>query len=198
MCQLLETIKCKNGKLFNLEFHQNRFETTRKNLFSCSDKINLSKAIQVPKEFQIGLFRCRIIYSETINKIEFVPHQFRKIKSLKLIEENEIDYQFKYSDRKKLNSLFEKRGDCDDIIIIKNGFVTDSLTANIIFFDGKKWWTPDTPLLPGTQRAKLIHENKIEVCSISKNDISKYSKVGLINALWNFENMPVISIEKIQ
>ncbi len=197
MCQLLETIKCKNGKLFNLEFHQNRFETTRKNLFSCSDKINLSKAIQVPKEFQIGLFRCRIIYSETINKIEFVPHQFRKIKSLKLIEENEIDYRFKYSDRKKLNSIFEKRGDCDDIIIIKNGFVTDSLTANIIFFDGKKWWTPDTPLLLGTQRAKLIHENKIKVCRITPATISKYKKVGLINAMWNFENMPVISIEKI-
>ncbi|NOR76062.1 MAG: hypothetical protein GQ525_13020 [Draconibacterium sp.] len=197
MCQLLETIKCKNGKLYNLEFHQTRFETARKSLFSCSDKINLSKVIQVPKEFQIGIFRCRVIYSETIIKIEFIPHQFRKIKSLKLIEENEIDYLFKYSDRKKLNSLFEKRGDCDDILIVKNGCITDSLTANIIIFDGKKWWTPDTPLLHGTQRAKLINEGKIKVCSISKSDISKYSKVGLINAMWNFDNMPVISIEKI-
>ena len=197
MCQLLETIKCKDGKLFNLEFHQARFNYARKEYFGLSDEIDLEKIIEVPKHSKKGLFRCRIAYSETINKIEFIPHQFREIKNLKLVEDNDIDYQFKYSDRKKLNELFEKRGDCDDILVIKNGRITDSFTANTIFFDGEKWWTPDTPLLPGTQRAKLLDEGKITVCTITPFDISRFKKVGLINAMWDFEEMPEIEINKI-
>ncbi|MCD6355308.1 MAG: aminotransferase class IV [Prolixibacteraceae bacterium] len=86
---------------------------------------------------------------------------------------------------------------CDDILIVINGCITDSFAANPIFFDGKKWWTPDTPLLAGTQRAWLIEEEKLLVCSIPVNDLSKYKKAGLINAMQNFEDMPIIDIENI-
>lgn len=196
--ELLETIKCKDGKLFNLEFHQVRFDDARKEYFECSDKIILSEIIQIPPQFKKGLFRCRVSYSSSVNKIEFLPHQYKKIKSLKLIEDNSIDYQFKYSDRKKLNELYEKRGDCDDILIIKNACITDSFTANPVFFDGNKWWTPDSPLLPGTQRSKLLLEGKISECRITLSDLSKYSKVGLINALQDMAQMPVISIKNIK
>ncbi len=194
MCQLIETIKCNNGKLYNIRWHNERFNRARKELFGLPHEIDLGEIIKIPENCKKGLFRCRIMYSETIDKIEFVPHSFRKIKSLKLVEDNNIDYQFKFSNRKNLNSLFEKRGNCDDILIIKNGCITDSSTANCIFCDGQKWWTPDTPLLPGTQRAKLIYEEKIEVCRITPATISKYKKVGLINAMWDFGNMPMIEI----
>ncbi|MCA1759522.1 MAG: aminotransferase class IV, partial [Bacteroidales bacterium] len=100
-------------------------------------------------------------------------------------------------DRERLNLLFEKRGICDDIIIVKNGCITDSSFANIVFFDGVKWWTPDTPLLPGTQRAKLLEENKIFECRITPKDISIYSKVGLINAMNDLNEMMQIAIRKI-
>ncbi|MCF6333634.1 MAG: aminotransferase class IV family protein [Draconibacterium sp.] len=198
MSQLFETIKCKDGKLFNLNRHNLRFNKARKEYFGLSDEINLEEIIEVPENASNGLFRCRVIYSKTVDKIEFIPHQFRKIKSLKLIEANDIGYQFKYSDRNILNELFEKRSDSDDILIVKNGCITDSFTANLLFFDGKKWWTPDTPLLYGTQRAKLIDEEKISVCRIISDDLSKYKKVGLINAMWDLGEMPLISIENIQ
>lgn len=197
MCQLLETIKCNNGKLFNLAFHQARFDVARKNFFALSEKICLRDQIEIPANCKKGLFRCRVIYSEKIEKIEFLPHKFREIKSLKLIEDNEIDYRFKYSNRERLDELFEKRGNCDDILIVKNGLITDSFTANPVFFDGKRWWTPDTPLLPGTQRARLIEEKKLSICRITVNNLSKYKKVGLINAMQNFEDMPVIDIKNI-
>lgn len=196
--ELLETIKCKDGKLFNLKLHQVRFDNARKEYFKCSDKIVLSEIIQIPPQFKKGLFRCRVCYSTSINKIEILPHQYKKIESLKLIEDNFIDYQYKYSDRKKLNELYKRRGNCDDILIIKNACITDSFTANPIFFDGEKWWTPDTPLLPGTQRAKLIEEGKILECKITAEDLSKYKKIGLINALQDMEKMPVISIKNIK
>ncbi len=128
---------------------------------------------------------------------EFIPHEYRPVKSLKLVENNEIDYHFKYSDREKLNLLFELRGNCDDILIVKNGLITDSFVANVVLFDGLSWWTPDTPLLPGTQRSRLLQQKKIGKCRITPADLSKYQKIGLINAMQDLEEMPVIVINKI-
>ena len=159
--------------------------------------MHLGNFVKVPNSYRNGLYRCRISYSKTIDLVEFIPHQYRKIQNLKLVEDNTIDYTFKYSNRERLNSLYELRGDCDDILIVKNECITDSYTANPIFFDGVTWWTPDTPLLAGTQRAKLISEHEISVRRITASDISKYQKVGLINALWDMVNMPVIDTKAI-
>jgi len=198
MCQLLETIKCAEGRLENLEFHQARFSHTRKLKFNTKDEILLEQHIQVPDFARTGLFRCRVIYGQQIEKIEFIPHVYRAISSLQLVEDNTIDYHFKYADRKNLEALFEKRGNCDDIIIVKNGLITDCFAANLVFFDGKKWWTPDTPLLPGTQRARLINDGQITPAPITKFDLKKFQKAGLINAMNSMENMPVIAIDMIR
>jgi 4-amino-4-deoxychorismate lyase len=198
MSQLLETIKCKDGKLYNLNKHNFRFNKARKEYIGLSDVIDLNEIIEIPENCKKGLFRCRVVYSKTIEKIEFIPHQFRIIRSLKLVEDNEIDYNFKFAKREKLQKLFEQHANCDDIIIVKNGCITDSFTANLIFFDGVKWWTPDTPLLQGTQRRFLIDESRIFECRITTNDLHKYKKVGLINAMWNLEDMPIVSTKNIQ
>lgn len=196
--QLLETIKCLDGQLLNLQWHNIRFNNARKEYFKLHTKINLANFIKVPSSFKKGLFRCRITYSKTIDTVEYIPHKAREINRLRLIEEDKIDYSFKYSDRQKLNWLFDQRQNCDDILIVKNGCITDSLTANPIFFDGEKWWTPNTPLLAGTQRARLLSEKKIEECHITPKNFSNYKKVGLINAMWDFENMPVMDIGQIE
>lgn len=196
--QLLETIKYKNGKLYNMEFHQKRFALARNKWFPGSEHMLLAELIQIPEEFESGLFRCRVIYSEKIDKIEFIPHQYREVESLKLIEDNSIDYEYKYSNRKKLEILFKQRGNCDDILIVKNNCITDSFTANPIFFDGEKWWTPNSPLLKGTQRERLISEGKISVCPILTDDLLKFKKIGLINAMWDFNTMPILPISSIK
>lgn len=192
MYPLIETIKCDNGILFNMDFHQARFEKALREYFFVSKEIKLFDCIEVPESAKQGLFRCRVTYSAQIEKVEFLPHQYRQIKSLKLLEDNYIDYRYKYANRENLNRLFEQRGGCDDILIVQNGRITDSYVANPVFFDGKKWWTPDTPLLPGTQRAKLLEEKKIFECRITPEDIAKYEKTGLLNAMQDLENMPVI------
>jgi 4-amino-4-deoxychorismate lyase len=197
MYQFLETIKCIDGELINLRYHQSRFNLARKAHFRPCKEINLADAIDIPGEVKSGIFKCRIIYSGNIEKIEFLPHHYRPVSSLKLVESDEIDYRYKYTARQNLEQLYEQRGIYDDILIVKNGFISDSFTANVIFFDGKRWWTPDTPLLPGTQRARLIHEKKIYVCSITPFDLHKYQKAGLINALQDMENMPEVNIDSI-
>ena len=198
MSQLFETIKCIDGKLQNLEFHQERFNRSRQMYFGQSNLISLDQNVSIPNEFKSGILRCRVTYSERIEKIEFIPYQYRKVESLKLVYDDSVDYQYKYTDRQHLIQLFEKREDCDDILIVKNKFITDSTTANPIFFDGEKWWTPNTVLLPGTQRAKLLKSGKISEQQITPDNLSKFEKVGLINALQSIDNMPVIKIENVK
>lgn len=195
--ELLETIKCIDGKLFNLKWHNFRFNQSRKIHFGLNTKMSLANFIKIPVSARKGTFRCRISYSNTIEKIEFLPHDYNQINSLKLVVDNDIDYHLKYSNRNRLHKLYEKRGNCDDILIVKNGCITDSYTANPVFYDGSKWWTSTTPLLQGTQRAKLLEENKIFECWITPEDLSKYTKVGLINALQDLNDMPVVEIENI-
>ena len=197
MSPLLETIKCENGKLHHLLWHNARFNAAREACFRENDSLDLANSIEIPEYAQNGLFRCRVTYSASIEKVEFIPHYFRKIERLKLIWDDTVDYQFKYADRTQLQQLFEQRSDCDDILIVKNGYITDSFTANPVFFDGVRWWTPDTPLLPGTQRARLLHEGKITACSITPDDLSKYQKVSLINAMQDLETFPPIPIKNI-
>lgn len=197
MCQLLETLKCLDGQLYNVQWHNVRFNQARKEYFGLNTRMSLSNFIKVPSSFKKGLYRCRITYSKTIDKVEYIPHQNRKVESLKLVECNEIDYRYKYSDRNKLTELFEQRGECDDILIVKNDCISDSYTGNPIFFDGEFWWTSDTPLLAGTQRARLVSEHKIRVCKITSKDLWRYKKAGLINAMWDLGNMPVIDIKDI-
>ncbi|MFV0268328.1 MAG: aminotransferase class IV, partial [Draconibacterium sp.] len=117
---------------------------------------------------------------------------------LQVVKNDTIDYAYKYADRENLTELFNQRGDCDDILIVKNNCITDSYTANPVFFDGKEWWTPDTPLLPGTQRARLLSEGQLKVCRITLDDLEKYSKIGLINALQDLENMPLMDVANIR
>lgn len=195
---LFETIKCLDGVLYNLPFHNFRMNKARAEHFCQTEEIQLENFIKVPEDCKVGLFRCRVFYAAEFKNPEFIPHQYREIKSLKLVEDNKIDYRFKYADREKLQNLFDKRENCDDILIVKNGCITDSLTANPVFFDGAKWWTPDSPLLPGTQRARLLHEKKISECRITPADLRKYQMVGLINAMQNLKEMPMIMSENIR
>lgn len=197
MSLLIETIKCKDGKLVNLEFHQMRLEKAQHEYFEKSHPISLKDEIEIPEFAKTGIFRCRITFLKSIEKIEFSPHKYREIKSLKIVTDNNIDYHLKYSNREKLNSLFELRDNCDDIVIVKNGFISDSFAANIVLFDGKTWVTPTTPLLPGTQRAKLLNESIISEKEVRFEDLWSYKKIGLINALNNLEEMPVINIDKV-
>ena len=197
MCQLVESLKLKDGIVQNLIYHQNRMNSAMDELFPDAPKIKLATAILIPENCKSGVYKVRIIYSNLIKKIEIEPYLFRSIQSLKVIHHESVDYHLKYIDRQILQELFAKRDDCDDIIIVQNGFVGDSFTANILFFDGEKWFTSATPLLRGTKRQFLIDQGKVSEREIRKEDIQKYQKVGLVNALIDFEEMPVIPIDRV-
>lgn len=182
--KFLETIKILDGKIYNLSYHQERYESVLQAL-GIEEKKNLAEFINPP---EWGLYRCRLVYNETDIEVTYHEYKKREISTLKLIFENEIDYVHKSIDRKVLDNLFDKREDADDILIIKELFVTDTSIANIAFFTQEgKWITPKTPLLKGTTRARLLDEGKIIEADIKVHELRSFPKVALLNAMVDFE-----------
>lgn len=142
--------------------------------------------------------RCRFIYDANgFHKVEIVRAARRNIQSLQCVSADDFDYSHKFADRSRFDSL-NKDIEADDILIVKNGFLTDTTFANIVFKDkSRHWFTPSTPLLAGTKRAQLLAENKIEAVDLRLNDISKFVEVRLINATTDLENSPKILINNI-
>ncbi len=192
---LIETIRTRNRHLENIKWHNERFNKTRKYLFGINEIIDLKIIIKIPSDLPRNVHKCRILYDKKIRKIEFIPYQKKIIKNIKLVMANNIDYDFKYADRSYLQDLLNK-SNADEIIIVKNGLITDASYANLCFFDGEKWLTPATPLLAGTRRAKLIYENKIHEKDIRLSDLRFFKKIKLINAMMGFRNSPDIEVDK--
>ncbi len=184
MNKLLETIKIVNGTALWLEFHNERLNSSRKALFNAKDTIDLKKFIRIP--FQDGIYRCRVIYAETIESIEYIQHQTRSFRCFKIVEADNLVYNFKYLNREQLNRLFMLRRQADDILIIKQGLVTDTSIANVAFWYEDKWFTPATPLLKGTTRERLLKEKQIVTAKIQISDLKKFSKMAIMNALLGF------------
>jgi 4-amino-4-deoxychorismate lyase len=197
MYPLVESLKLKGGILQNLEYHQSRMNCSMDELFPKAQKINLKKVVSIPEDCVAGVYKVRVVYGSSVEKIEIEPYSFRTIRSLKVVRHESVDYHLKYTDRQILQELFAQRGDCDDIIIIKNDRITDSFAANLLFFDGKNWHTPTTPLLKGTKRQLLLDRGVISEKEIREEDIRSYPKVGLVNAMVDFEEMPIVPVEQI-
>ncbi|PLX06088.1 MAG: hypothetical protein C0596_16505 [Marinilabiliales bacterium] len=183
MCQFLETIKIKDGKPQNLDYHQYRLERTLKDLYNHKSQVLLEKKITVPEEYASGLIKCRFLYNIESFEIKFSKYEIKMISKLKIVEADDLKYNYKYVDRSYLNRLLEKREECDDILIIKNGFITDLSFANICFNDGDKWYTPSSPLLEGTCRSRLLDKKVIQPKEIKISDLSKYQYFTIINAM---------------
>jgi len=187
MYLLVETIRIKNGVPENLRWHQDRYERSCRTFYKTSPKIFIEEELNIPAEFSEGIVKCRFLYNKDSVKTEFQHYSARPINSLKLVEDNGIEYSLKFTDRTAINNLLKSKKECEDILIIKEGFITDTSIANIVFFDGKKWITPADPLLKGTARERLLNENIISTAEITENDIKQFSHFKLINAMLEFD-----------
>ena len=134
------------------------------------------------------MFKCRIEYAPEIQKIEFIPYQLPHIQSLSLVEGSHIEYQHKFADRFPLYLLYAKKRHADDIMILKNGLITDSFFANLAFQKDNQWLTPAQPLLNGTRRQLLLQKGIITPANITPSDLPKMNKVRLFNAMIRWED----------
>ena len=178
----LETIKAENGRLFHLEYHQRRMERTLK-AFGISQHYNLETLLEPPEE---GLIRCRLIYGPEEAEVTYLPYVIRTFHTLQAVIDDDIDYGFKFANRTALDTDYEERGDCEDIVIVKNGLLTDTTIANIALYDGTNWITPRTPLLHGTTRERLLDEGKLVEGNIALNDLKHFERCAIMNAMLGF------------
>ncbi len=198
MSHFIESISFINGVFKNIEIHNKRINKTHKNYFNLSKDIFLEKEILIPKGLEKNtLYKCRIVYAENIEEISFIPYHPKKIDSICLVYENQINYDYKFKDRTLIENHLQQ-SNCDEIILVKNEFITDSSYSNLIFFDGKQWITPKNCLLNGVQRQFLLQNNKIIEKEITVNDLQYFSHFKLINALLTIENSAAISTSIIK
>ncbi|MGQ0287366.1 aminotransferase class IV family protein [Pasteurellaceae bacterium 22721_9_1] len=186
---LFETICIEQGKIKNIAFHQQRYQSSLLHFYGKSAvKIyDLLALIEEKREFHTALFnalcRCRLSYNAQDVNIELFPYQRKSYQRFHPVVCDDIDYGLKYQNRDRLNKLLAQRGDADEIIVIKQGKVTDCSIGNLIFRQNKQWFTPDSPLLEGTQRAYLLQQKKIKAIPIFAEDIAKFDEIRIINAM---------------
>lgn len=179
----LETIKSVDGELFNMSYHQKRYEDVLDSL-GIKEKEDLAQYLNPPK---LGIYKCRLVYKSESIEVTYHEYKKRDISSLKLVFDNDIEYSLKSTCRDKIDELFAQKEDADDILIIKDLHVCDTSIANIAFYSNGEWITPKKPLLKGTTRARLLDEGKIIEADIKVQDIKSFSKIALLNAMIGFE-----------
>lgn len=196
MCQFVETIRIKDGEPCHLQYHLHRLNLTRSNFWPNSKEITEEQLLPETPMAR-GLQKARILYDKSgILSREFTPYHARSIKSLAIVCNDNINYTWKSTDRSMLTNLRAKAPKADDIIIVKNNCITDTSYTNICFYDGRRWLTPDTPLLKGVMRQYLLNQQLIKEAHIQLTDIHSFEKISLVNAMLNLGDI-VLPIESI-
>lgn len=182
MYQFVESICCQGGKAQLLSYHQDRVNRTFEAYYVGHRPIQLSDILK-DQPIDSGLVKCRVEYSATEVLVTSAPYSTPNIKSLQLVESQDISYAHKALNRTSLDQLYADKSESDDIIIFKNGMLTDSYFANLAFFDGQHWFTPGQPLLRGVKRQHLIDQGILLPRDISVEHLGDFNKVSLINAM---------------
>lgn len=198
MSLLLETIRVANRTFENLFYHQQRVEKAARQHFPYAPPVSLERELIIPDSLDNNIYKCRVLYGAKINRIEFLPYMIHPVQSLALVEvPSETDYSFKWADRSWIEQL--KQGiAADDILMVKNGLLTDTSYANIALWDGYEWFTPRLPLLEGTKRARLLAEGVLKIADIKPQSLGDFQCLRLLNAMIDFKESPVISIVDIK
>ncbi len=179
----LETIKIVDGEIYNIEYHQKRYESVLESL-GVDDFKELHAYINPPLS---GIVKCRIVYDAKNLTASYQAYRKRDIASLKLVYDDKIEYDKKSTCRDDIDRLYGKKDVCDDILIVKNSLISDTSIANVAFYKDGIWYTPKQPLLMGTTRQRLLQSAKIVPKDIAVDELPTYSKVALLNAMIDFD-----------
>lgn len=196
MSLLLESVKIVDGCWVNVEYHQRRMMESTKEMFGVAFSLDIAE-IEIPAEYRDGVVKGRIVYDTGVREIGFDHYVPRKITSLKLVYNDQIDYHLKWADRSVLNELVKEKGDADEVLIVKNGFVTDISYANIVVRYKDRLVTPAHCLLKGTRRQQLLDEGVVVEEAISVERLFEAESVFVINAMLGLEDKVEIPVDRI-
>jgi len=191
----LESICINDGRPENLEAHIERMHLTAlEHGFRLPVLPTIASVL--PNHLTQGKVKWRILYREEIQTMEFLPYKPKTVRSLRLVEGNP-DYTFKYADRSALEDLLTQKGDCDEILVVREGLVTDTSYSNVVLQQGDQFYTPTSYLLNGTRRQQLLRSGRIKEREIRATDLHRYDRLLLINALLDIGETASIAIHHI-
>ena len=177
--EYFETVKCDDKEIFNLEYHNLRIART------IGKNIDLNEYIY---PISSKLLKCKVIYNDDeILDVSYCEYKKREIKSFKIVYDDKIEYSKKYLNRESLNKLYNQKEDAHEIIIIKNGLLTDTSIANIALHNGENWYTPKKPLLNGISRQRHLKLQNIIEKDLTIDDLKSAKKIALMNAMIDFD-----------
>ena len=125
----------------------------------------------------MGLYKLRVVYGRVVVSVSLAPYKEPVSLSLKIVERNDIDYSFKYEDRSVFADLLQYKGDCDDILIVKDGLVTDTSYGNIVYeMDGS---------IKACAALHLYNDKQAEIAAIAVDETCSHLGTGpkLVNYL---------------
>ncbi|MCR9063611.1 MAG: aminotransferase class IV [Cytophagales bacterium] len=185
MFQYFETIKYQNGEFFLLDYHEERMNRTRREALGENQAISLLANIKLtPEDDQV--YRCKVRYKKNIQTVDYFPYSLAAHKTMEIKDAGNYDYNYKSTDRKFLLDAVAE-SEQDEVLFVKNGFVTDTSYCNVVLHDGHQWVTPSTYLLKGVKRSFLLDKGLIKEKEIRVEDLPHFSKIALINAMRDFE-----------
>ncbi|MDF1570772.1 MAG: aminotransferase class IV family protein [Bacteroidales bacterium] len=198
MFHLFETIRIQDGVPQHLQWHQARLNDSYYRYFKRFGGPVLEEVIRVPEAYSQGTVKCKFFYNRSAHTAGFSHYTPKPVRSLKLVDGDHIEYSMKYTGRSSLDQLYSQKEDCDDILVVQNGRITDTSYTNIVLFNGEMWITPIYPLLQGTCRARLIREGRIREGDIRVEDLKHYRHFRLINAMLDFDAQEDVDVNQIK
>ena len=186
MCRFVESIKLKDGVFYRLQLHQQRVNKAFDAFYPTEEPVNVVETLFQTVFPQKGLYKCRLVYDSDLQSLDIVPYVRREIRSLKLVETKQESLLYKQEDRTEFNAAFARRGGCDDVLLVKDGLLTDTSYCNIALYDGENWCTPRRPLLYGVNRMQLLSESKLMEKDIKASELMNFQHISLFNAMIEF------------
>ena len=183
---LLESIKVQHNKIYNLPYHQDRIARGLKSIFDSHANIDFQPMQEAIQDLDAGLYKLRVVYNEIYLKYELLPYSLKRPRSLQLLTSHRMEYSHKYLDRTQLDKLYKLKRNADDILIVKNGMITDSYYCNVALSKAGRWLTPKAPLLKGTKRQQLLEDKQLTEEMIYADDLKQFDRIRLFNAMIEF------------
>jgi 4-amino-4-deoxychorismate lyase len=199
MKQFIETICILDGLPRHLQWHQRRVDATLTHFYPVHKHTwLLDECVDVPHQFQTGKVKCRIIYDAHLFSVHYYHYDPLPVSGLQLTEiPLSFEYGYKYADRMLIEKLTEKCEKGEDVLLSKNGFMTDTSIANIAFQKNGRWYTPSIPLLAGTTWKRLVAEGVLIPSPIHRTMLNEFETCRLFNAMNDWDEVQDIPVQNI-
>ena len=179
----IETIRIQDGHVCHLSDHTDRMRRTADHFGFTAPTLPTDLASLVPDELRTGTVRCRVVYDHTLREVTFTPYRRRHIERLFAVDAGTTTYAFKYADRAPLARPDVPLEASDELLFVREGLLTDTSYTNLVLRRGRELVTPDTFLLDGTCRRRLLREGVVHTEPVRLHDLPTYDELLLVNAM---------------